>query len=61
MTKRYVQSKMPKSDCPHCGGQVIWIKPKPVKDPLLIEFGSIFICWKCEWIGQVGFGVVEDE
>ena len=52
---------MPKSDCPHCGGQVIWIKPKPVKDPLLIEFGSIFICWKCEWIGQVGFGVVEDE
>ena len=58
-TKKYVMNGMPKSTCPHCTRTVTWLSPRMAA--LIDEDPTFFICWHCQFIGQVGYGEVEAE
>jgi len=58
MSKEYIMHTVGQTGCPKCDKPVNMLAPsewkwEPEKDP------SFYICWDCEWIGQIGVGPVK--
>ena len=58
MSKTYIMHTVDQTSCPKCDKSVVLLAPsewkwEPEKDP------SFYVCWDCEWIGQVGIGPVK--
>lgn len=53
--KKYILSKTPKTHCLRCLKPVYMLAPEDVSSP------AFYICFDCEFVGQIGVGEIEKE
>lgn len=56
--KEYVSEKMEKAACPMCENKVFWLRPHV--EEMTDEDATFFICYGCQFIGQIGVNEVQE-
>lgn len=53
---KYTLRRVEKIRCPDCEKEALWLSPD---DLAMVALPSFFICFACQFIGQVGVGKVD--